>query len=262
MGLQKATYTGINDIMAYYEAIMQDEGYSYSVWHSVKDIAFQYNGPDHEKGKEFLYNNLTAMDQAENDNLLYLKFHPPGVKGYIDSKSKVICMSPVRVTELTALTAVGAVTETGGNFRMFEAIETLKQLPAAINDKLGAFEQRLQAMEDYEPEPEPDKVEKVIGQISGLLENPMVQGLVNSVIGTLFKMTNSNNNNVMQAHQINGTTDNVPQGPVSEEVLNNALDRLHKVCKIDTDLSLLADLAENNPAMFQMLLANLRSNKK
>lgn len=261
MGLQKATYTGVSDIMAYYDAIMQDEGYSYSVWHSVRDIAFQYNGADQGKGKEFLYNNLMAMEQAENDNLLYIKFHPPGVKGFIDSKSKVVCMSPVRVAELTAITAVGAVTENGGNYRMFEAIESLKQLPGAISEKLNGFELRLKEMEDRDFEPEPDKVEKVIGQITGLLENPMIQGLVNGVLGHLFKL--AGNATPMQPQQINGTTDNVAgEQPVNEAILNDALDRLHKVCKIDTDLSLLADMAESNPAMFQMLLSNLRNNKK
>lgn len=260
MGLQKATYTGVDSIMGYYDAIMQDEGYTYSVWHSVKDIAFQYNGVDQEKGREFLCNNLMAMDQAENDNLLYLKFHPPGVKGFVDHKSKVVCMSPVRVAELTAGTAVGAVTENGGNYRMFEAIESLKQLPGAISEKLNGFELRLKAIEEYEGEPEPDKVEKVIGQITGLLENPMIQGLVNGVLGQLFKMVG---NATPMQQQINGTTDNVAgDSPVNEAILNDALDRLHKVCKLDTDLSLLADMAESNPAMFQMLLSNLRNNKK
>ena len=87
----------------------------------------------------------------------------------------------------------------------------------------------------------------------------MIQNLVNGAIGFLLKATNNSN---FMPQQINGTADTLQAGPVDENVLNNALDRLHKVCKIDTDLSLLADLAENNPAMFQMLLSNLRSNKK
>ena len=260
-----------------YDAINKGN-YFYSVWHGERDIAFQCTDMDAAKARQYLEDNLLAMEQSQNDHLLYLKFHPSIIKGlsngFIDRTTTVVSLGPVRAGELPE--SGGAVSGTyesqSGNmsFKMYEAVKAMQDLPAQINaaidQKLLLFEARLQAIEEpEETETETEAVDKYIGLINGVMNNPTLSPLITAIIGRIFPPQQSQP--IMQG-QINGVKPSEHATPVQEaapaevdnEILNNALLRLNEHCNIDTDLCLLADMAEKNPGQFQMLLGMLRAN--
>jgi hypothetical protein len=150
------------------------------------------------------------------------------------------------------------------NYKMFEAIQLIKDLPSKMDERQTAFEARMLALMEEEPEAvEPvDPVEKYVGMAIGALKEPNVMA---NVIGLVKMFIPNYNPPFMQSQNTAATisgTDN--QGtaqpvPVDVDKLDAALVRLSKHCKLDDDLTKLADIAENNPQYFKMLLTGLRS---
>jgi hypothetical protein len=278
MALMRPTYCGVENIMIAYDSINGDCQYYFSVWHGQKDIAFQYVGEDARKAREYLESNLKAMEQSGNDNLLYLKFHPLDKKTkYINSKTDVIANTPICVIESENGEIRGVEVgprierdrsnDTGyNNYKMRLALEELPtRLDAIIEEKLTA---RLSGIEDEEIEPiEPvDPVEKYIGIISGIASNPQIMGIIGQVLNFLKPQPVPNPGIRINGMAMTDETkevaenqnNNVEQIEISEEILNEALGRLSAHCRIDTDLLLLADMADNDPAQFKFLLSMLR----
>lgn len=284
MALQKPTYCGVDKIMAAYDSINGDCQYDYSVWHSQKDIAFQYVGNDALKARRYLEDNLTAMAESGNDNLLYLKFHPANRKKqgeFINYKTDVIANTPICCIEnyqekISGTPERSRVNDDGYNvYKMRLFMEELPtKLETMIEEKISS---KIGALDDEEiDEPEIDPVQKYIGIISGLASNPQVMAVVGQILNFLKPAA------PYAAPRINGMNENIngnadvidneslkqpgesivdspaEQVPVNEEILNEALGRLHQHCRIDTDLLLLADMADENPAQFQLLLGMLR----
>lgn len=48
---------------------------------------------------------------------------------------------------------------------------------------------------------------------------------------------------------------------VNEDLVNDALNRLHPYCKLDDDLQTMAHIAETNPVLWQAALGMLRAQK-
>lgn len=274
--LKRATYTGKDNILDAYDALNKDGEFSYSVWHSDKDIAFQYVGNDREKARQMLEDNLEAMESAQNTDLLFLKFHPdPKGKGYIDRKTPVISTTPVRVTSLedtdeAVSYEIGSTSRPAGMpYAMWKAIGALENLPAAITTKLEAFDTRLKEIELMEiEEPEPvDPVQKAIGMVTGVLSNEVVM----SALGQFLNFIKPQPAPVFNPLRVNGMSEQsnepeilpapVPEAKpaIDEDKLNDALNRLYPHCVLDTDMQLLAKMAESNPVLFKSMLAMLRS---
>jgi len=275
MALLKPTYIGVDAIMNAYDSINADCQYFYSVWHSQKDIAFQYVGEDARKARQYLLDCLTAMAQANNDNLLYLKFHPLDKKTkYVNSRTDIIANTPICVVEPDENSnAVGAVVErdrsSDTGYNAYKMRLMLEELPATLDKKINdAIEARLLETEDGEDIEEIDPVQKTVGMITGLMSNPQIQGLIGQVLAYLKPQTpsvrvNGLNMNEQQEQQVtekvSAETPTAEIMPVNEDMMNEALARLHGHCRLDSDLLLLADMAESNPAQFKMLLTMLRS---
>lgn len=277
MALQKPTYCGVDKIMAAYDSINGDCQYDFSVWHSQKDIAFQYVGNDALKARQYLLDNLTAMADSGNDNLLYLKFHPANRKKqgeFINYKTDIIANTPICCVDnyeekISGTPERSRENDTGYNvYKMRLFMEELpNKLDSIIEEKLSA---RVGAIDDEEiEEPEIDPVQKYIGIINGIASNPQVMAVIGQILNFLKpqpvaapRINGMNENINRQAEQdgsgaVNNTAPTEPV-QISEEMVNEALQRLHPHCRIDTDLLLLADMAEQNPQQFQFLLTMLR----
>lgn len=263
--LQRATYTGRDDILKAYDAVVDSipGGCFYSVWVSQKEISFQCIDDDAAKAKKMLDAYLESLETAENDDLFYLKFHPAD-KGFIKRETLVICMFPVRVCpvgegKLIAGNESGYQRQPDMNYKLYKMLE---DMPAAIDLKIKtAIDAHMAEYEDFDQEPEPDPVQKTIGIINGLAQNPQIMAIVGQVLNFLkpagFRPPVAINGMTEQ----NGVQTEIPGTepvPVNEEILNEAISRLHKHCRVDTDLLLLADMADNDPGTFQMLLGMLR----
>jgi hypothetical protein len=270
MAYKRATYTGADDIQNAFETMYED-GYCYSVWASERDIAFQFPYADHEKGRQYFNDNIAALDQSGNDDLFTLKFHPAVKnKEFVEKKTTVICSIPFRVKSLSGdiMNGVGEPNTAAhgiGTYKMFEAIEAIKSLPAKMDERQAAFETRMLAMMEAEPEPveQIDPIEKYVGMAIGALKEPNVMQNVAGILAMIFPGYKLPTMQQQQQPAISGTneTEIVDQQPkeVDIEKLDLALQRLAKHCELDNDLTRLADIAENNPQYFKMMLLSLRS---
>lgn len=276
MPLIRPTYVGVEDIMSAYDSINSDNQYYYSVWHSTKEIAFQFVGEDASKARAYLRANLQAMADADNDNLLYLKFHPADKKGkYITKNTDVIGNTPICCVEPVEGSSVAGVSverdrsgDTG--YQMYKTRLMLEELPKTIDARVSAeIERRLLEAEDLEPEEVEDPTQRIVGIINGIAGNPVIMGLIGQVLNFIKPQAPPIRiNGLMNEQNIQQETNPAPVGdqdapaaepvPVNEVILNDALGRLHQHCCIDTDLLLLADMADNDPATFAMLLGMLR----
>ena len=277
MALRKATYTGVNNIVDGYKAANADGKYYYSVWLSDSDIAFQCMLQDADKAEELLHNNLTALKQSGNTDLFYLKLHPTELADkkapykYIDRKTPVIGTIPFRVIDLEESGVAGQSFTPGTLGRSStDILDAVRELPAKFKEQLDPLEARILALEgedDSEPEPEPGK--KIMGYINGIASNPQLMSMIGQVLSYLRPVANQVATGL---NRINGMTaqpqQQEQQQPGSAEVreldnelINASLIRLNQHCELDTDLKLLADMAESNPGQFKMLLTMLRAQK-
>lgn len=275
MGLSAATYTGETEIQDFYDAVHEgsDESPCWSLWHSEKDIAAQYTGIDKDRSKKLFEAQLEVLTRAKNTRLMYLKFHPAD-KGYkyITRKSDALSITPVRVFPIDDMEIISGTEESyqsrpqGIPFQMWDVITGMKNLPAKLEEtmtaKLRTFEERLAALESDEvEEAEPDQLGKVVGLITGITQNPQIMGAIGTILGYLKPappvMGGYRSMNGMDTEPTNPVVENEPAAP-DENLVNDALNRLHLHCKLDQDLPLLADLAEQNPDQFKMLLSMLR----
>lgn len=266
MAVSRAFYTGTEMIMQAFDNM--DNPY-YSVW-SGRDLLFQNNDSDVSKGRNLLMEMLTAAEQNNNTDLLSIKFHPKQEGKYITDKTPVVGTLVVRVVALPGMNAgVSGVNESGNiPYPIWKTITGLAELPTQIQTSLAGFDERLKALEQQQDEPQdaPD----MIGRIAGLMENPVIMGLITKILPAIFPAAMPQPN--MQVAGVNSfaavenesvSSDQTEQLPAISEAdyikLDNALARLIPHCNVADDLSLLADLAEQNPIMFKMLLTQLRS---
>jgi hypothetical protein len=253
---QKPIYSGTDSIMQAYDAFIKKAPY-YSIWNG-RCIINQYNGTGSaDDAREELFEMMSACEQGGNTDVFMLKFHPTLTDGYIVEKTPVLNAFPVQPCP-------SVNKEFRDNSRMpHHAYISME------NRLLERMDERLQALET-----EKGDIDEAdgLGRIMGFLEKPAGQALLNQlmpviapVIGSIFKgivpmaapMTTA----------VNGTGD-TPAKPYDADLdqagfdlLNDSLDRLSVKMQIPGDVKLLADFAETNPAMFDMLLTQLRAPK-
>lgn len=274
MAIQKAMYTGIDAIMSAFDSLSQTP--YYSVWMaSPKDIIFQYNGDDKEAGRELLQNALTAFEQNGHNDILAIKFHtnpaPKKPMPIITDKTPVIGSMYVRVCDVGSQNAANSINgvqqpyQGGGmSYQMYEAIAALKNLPSQMQDKLTPIEDRLEALEAG------TQPMGTMGHVMDFVNSPNATGIVQMILDRLIPSPGQ-----PQLRAVNGFPDQNnnqhPEQPVMQEIQNveltqqqmstileRDLQRLTNIIDIYSDLGLLADYAEKNPQMFQMMLLTLR----
>lgn len=266
MAINKAMYTGTSAILAGYQALSQTP--YYSVWMtSPKEMLFQYNEDDKESGIEKLMELCAGGEANGNTDLLVIKFHGKKEKGFITDKTPVIGSMPIRICEVgntvqSGSTVSGNSGAQGMSYQMYEAINSLKQLPEMLKQQMAPIMLRLEALEAAEVEQE-DGVPDTIGAvIFHHLKDPQIANRVLDFISPVIRpgaslavgsVPNNQNTQLMPQHQERDISQ------VDNDKLNAALIRLHEHCILDQDIPLLADLAEKNPAMFQMALNIVRN---
>jgi hypothetical protein len=282
-------HIGLDETLSAFDDLYRD-GYAYAVLDSRPSVLFQFTENDIEGGKALFTKMMTKYAESGNCSIFLIRFYPMPKDGkFLEPHSKCISTTPVRLNDLMVLEVgdeplpgrpyMSRQGNKGDDWRMFEAVQTIKDLPAQIDAKIdkkfSEIELRIKAIEEMETEPEADN--STMGQIGRLMENPgiaqLMPGLIGAVTELLSRFMPPKINAVVAPKAISGTEPApevsqesaipaVEQIPVDEEVMNQAINRLNQVCRVDTDLMLLADFAETQPVMFQMMLANLRSQNK
>lgn len=269
MAIQKAMFTGVENVMNAYDDLCNDVPY-YSVW-SGRTILFSWNEDDIDKGKEKLRQMLLAAEQNEHNDILTICFHPKKEKNFITDKTPVTGSMTIRVTDLTPgrlrdMDRVGNVTEPRGYqipYELRRSFEQMAEFTQKIPTLLSPIEERLAALELGG-----DDVEEQAGIIGIIkhLENPGVQMIANRILDLLIP--GQTVQQPLRVSGVPGTETATP--PISQpdysnvtEDQQNALDQaiitLSKYCNVYTDLPLLANLAENNTQVFNMMLSQLKN---
>lgn len=276
----KPVFVGTEDIMRFYDSVNPDGVFAYSLFFGDQCM-LQYPGNGNEdKARDFLETCLKMYDANEWDKVLWLKLHEPQSK-LITRKTDSFLQQPVGFIKDAEDSAVGGtmVAQTknlGMNMEMFRAIQSIENLPdtitKAIDAKMQAVEERMKALE----QPLAEEI-TTIGQISGLLDKhpqlaeaatPVMQVVAAGLQQFIAKLLNTPQTAPLG---INGapqamTEQNEQQQPqageehvVDNDKLEAALDRLNNVMILDDDLTLLANAADKNPAMFAQFLTFIRT---
>lgn len=259
MAINKAMYNGVDAIMSAYDRNAQTP--YYSVW-AGKDMIFSYNEDDIEQGRIHLMENLIACEQNEHSDILKIKFHPKKEKLFITDRTPAIATLFVRVTDPNYLKNQIQPYQPQNNYGMQNILEKQIELMNGINNRLALLEEAQQDVEDEEEE------EDKLGQIGALLNNPAIQTILGMLIPAVVPMFKAPVANTSIAGIPEDKIDFVEDLDLQVDVkqienlitdkLVNALIRLNKhTDNLEESLEKLADMADENPAKYKMLITYL-----
>jgi hypothetical protein len=165
MALEKAMVTGTRGIMDWFDRNATSP--YYSVWVNRKQLLFSWNDDDMEAGRSKLEDDLAAIEQNNNNDLIIIKLHPKKDKaGYITDKTPIYGSLVCRASELERLNyGMPQIAGMGYNSKMESVLERVLETQNAILTKLNA--------EELEEEEEEDK-----GMLGNILSSPQMQTLL------------------------------------------------------------------------------------
>jgi hypothetical protein len=181
MAIEKAMVTGTSGIMDWFDRNATSP--YYSVWVNRKQLLFSWNDDDMEAGRSKLENDLYAIEQNNNNDLLIIKLHPKKDKaGYITDKTPIYGSLVCRASELEkpmyGMQPMGAI---GYNSKMENVLERVLETQNAILTKLNAEELE-------EEEEEEDK-----GVLGNILQSPQMQTLLMAGISKFLGIAGTDN---------------------------------------------------------------------
>jgi len=164
MALEKAMVTGTRGIMDWFDRNATSP--YYSVWVNRKQLLFSWNEDDADAGRAKLEDDLSAIEQNNNNDLIIIKLHPKKDKaGYITDKTPIYGSLVCRASELERPNYM-PMAGIGYNSKMENVLERVLETQNAILTKLSADE-----LEDEEEEEKNNT-------IGSLLNNPQIQTLL------------------------------------------------------------------------------------
>ena len=173
MALEKAMVTGTRGIMDWIDR-NQTSPY-YSVWVNRKQLLFSWNDDDMEAGRSKLEEDLAAIEQNNNNDLIIIKLHPKKDKaGYITDKTPIYASLVCRASELERLNyGMPQIAGMSYNNKMESVLERVLETQNAILTKLNA--------DELEEEEEEEK-----GILGTIMSNPQMQTLLMAGITKLL----------------------------------------------------------------------------
>jgi len=176
MALEKAMVTGTRGIMDWFDRNATSP--YYSVWVNRKQLLFSWNDDDMEAGRSKLEDDLAAIEQNNNNDLIIIKLHPKKDKaGYITDKTPIYGSLVCRASELErpnyGMQQMGGM---GYNSKMENVLEKVLETQNAILTKLSADE-----LEEEEEKP---------NTLGNILSSPHVQSLLIAGVSKLLGIGN------------------------------------------------------------------------
>jgi hypothetical protein len=173
MALEKAMVTGTRGIMDWFDRNATSP--YYSVWVNRKQLLFSWNDDDMEAGRSKLEDDLLAIEQNGNNDLIIIKLHPKKDKaGYITDKTPIYSSIQCRAAELERPNyGMQQMSGMGYNSKMENVLERVLETQNAILTKLNAEE-----LEEEDEEPK--------NSIGSLLMQPHIQTLLIAGVSKLL----------------------------------------------------------------------------
>lgn len=248
--MQKAWTVGTDQVMKYIEDFATSP--YYSLWHGSQ-LVFSWAG-DQQKGRDVLEENIRTYEENGITDTFTLRLYSDSIKGDITNKTPYSGSLNFRPTDSYRVTeqapALGGV--------MFPNNRGLQ----AIYDKLDQLDARINTTEKGET-----LDQGALGTIGKLLEMPGVPEAAAPLIGVISAFMAKTLG--VDAAAAMAATPAMPAaaqgsiGAISEDQadkIDQALDVLENASPtIGDDLLKLAQIAEQDPGKFQMLLTMLRS---
>jgi len=260
MAINKAMYTGVNQIMDAFDRNAQTP--YYSVW-AGKDMIFSYNEDDAEQGRVYLMENLIACEQNEHSDILKIKFHPKKEKTFITDKSPAIATLFVRVCDPNYLKGQIQPYNPAPNYGLQNILEKQTEILSGLSNRLSALEEV--QMRDEE---EADEVEEdALGKVGAILNHPAIQTILGILIPQIMPAITPKPQPIVAGvqeqelvqEQNNFDIEEINHTEINYGQIDDALERLSKhTLTLAEDLTALADMADNNPGQFKMLLGMLK----
>jgi hypothetical protein len=228
MALEKAMVTGTRGIMDWFDRNATSP--YYSVWVNRKQLLFSWNDDDMEAGRSKLEDDLAAIEQNNNNDLIIIKLHPKKDKaGYITDKTPIYGSLVCRASELERLNyGMPQIAGMGYNNKMESVLERVLETQNAILTKLNA--------EDLED----DEEEEDKGVLGNILSSPQMQTLLMAGITKLLGI---------------GNTDPVATGLAGiEEDTNEAIIILNSLMNKGVSIDHLRKLDQMNTVQLKTLL--------
>ena len=232
----KAWIVGTDAVLSWFD--INAKSPYYSVCDNKGNILFQYTGTDIDEARELLENNLRVAENNEANDICMIKIHQKVAKGgSVDNKTPHIASIHFRPAHLKAYSTQPYQPSYDSSSRLMEEIHSLKSQLNAMQMKMSEEEDE----DDEDDEPEENNF------LSGIMNNPQIQTMILSALSGIMKPK-------ANVSAVAGVED------VSEdEKIFEAIQILKKHSPtIGDDLLLLCQIAENNPAQFNMLLSMLR----
>lgn len=226
---------------------------AWSIWFTPRDMIAKYEGDDLPEGSSLLSSTLDRLVKGGGESALNLKVYDDLKKG-----ERITTATPNSGSFNFALygpgeNGVGEITPY--QVRQSALADRLEARMADMQDKMmGELIKKL----DEKPEKE-EKEGGFIGVISGLLDNPTIQGiLIHKLAGFLgvpLVPAQPRIGSQEQAAQVAGVGEMVNVPPDQYEKLERAIPMLAKVDpKIGDHLLALAEMAINDPGRYKMAL--------
>jgi hypothetical protein len=244
MAEEKAWIIGVENLITWYENMADHMGSAcYSIW-SGKDLRFSYDGDSVEEGADLLRTNLEMASNLKNSSLMCIRLHKEvGGKGVVTNKTDYSASIHFRcVHQLEDAHAASNL-----NYRSaLDGIRELKDQIAGLRD---------------------EKPKGWLGYLEPMLENPETQAVLVGTVGNIisgilgkFLPGAGQAPQPAQVPQVIAAQPAMMAGVDDEDKLDQDLERLERHDKnIAQDLGKLADLADRDPKLFELLINQLRT---
>ena len=215
-----------------------------------KQLLFSYSGDDMDKAIEKLTENVSIGEQSDNQSILSLRLYKTaGKEGFIVEKtpysqSILFCCTDKEPQVMGGYDRPNFNTRTD---KIMQTLDEMKLLLAPVAQRMNDLEERLNDLEDSKPK-------GIQGAISGLIENPQVQGLLINKLMGLFGMDDTKR--IPQAMAGVETT-----ARMDDKRIHDAVERLQAICgnELPVVLELIAKFGEQNRPAFDETVKQLKT---
>ena len=244
-GVKRSMPIGLENVIVSWRVMNCDSPY-FAVFHTGKNLFFQYNKDDMEGAERFLRDMLSPLEEDGDNAIYYLNVYDESKPKY--ASSGMISSIPFRLNPYGAAAGIGGV----GNVDSFVK---------AIAD---AHEKQIALIKELAEERAANAPLDAWDRISGILETPGAAGIIVPLLQPVIGAINA------LVSKVAGI--NLPQpsyhtpgiaGPENltnqDELLDIQLDRLVKHGDLVEMLTLLANFADKNPEQFKAYLTMLKT---
>ena len=217
----------------------------YSVWQG-RNLKFQFNDEDIQRGQDLLLSNLEAIRQTGSDAVFTIRFHTTKDKdGFISDKTPYVGSFNFKVSEPTNQLGNLAGAEYTSNSPILSKLDK-------ILDQQNELQSRIAALEEQDEDEDEEKPNDIMGMLSGIMQTPVGQQIITGLLGAITKN--------IAPQQPAAKQVGLAGIPSEEEKIQDAIERLKTIDpEIADDLQKLAHIAETQKGTFEFLVKNLRS---